>query len=908
VNVDIPLYQLSVVCGPSGSGKSSLAFDLLVGEGRRCASYKRGSIDFLPPTIGLDQRRFPSLHCTLEEWMGRPKGEEKERIRTLLRQLGVHYLGMERIVSSLSGGELQRVRLAMLAARGGNHLLYVLDEPSSGLHAEDRDRLIGLLCSMRDRGNTIVVVEHDEEMILHADHVIEMGWGSGDEGGYVLNQGELSASLPTGSYICRPRQLRNDPMGMEQWLSVANANHQNLKSIECHIPLCKLSVVTGVSGAGKSTLVREHIAPLYDRVVDLFPSFSFRHHRATPLTYLGVLRPITDLLACLPEAKKRGYTAQRLRDFFRKQEEGTDLENMQYKGKTLRDMTSMSLREWKEHFATIPWIESRLHNVERVGIGYLKAQQLLSSLSEGEAQRLRLVKAITQRKKKGKKKESTLYLLDEPMRGLHGKEVTQMKQMMHALVQGGHTVLCIEHHLDLIADADWVIDLGPEGGERGGYLTGQGTPTQIAKQSTATGRALRRHLFLYERFQQRERAGSNTFHPGRCFPLMVFSHDGSRPSSPRTMEIGWEETTVSIPLYSICFLTSADLFKRVITAGKRSYIELLPPKKRVERLSKFTSSGRDQNVPPLRGIPPLPISLAHWLQQELAELFVAHGKVEQGSVMEVVETIKQRCGNGRIELFAYVGESEEPLVWEQKGYEYTEGWIRVDVLRKKKEQRLLHSLQKASDLGRGRVCYCDDGCLHEVHEVYVCQDRKHEGMFSTPPQSSQRRCVSCSGVGCSGVDCAGCPQGGRDRSDRVRLKGKTIDQWRSLALSEVAEGLYHPYQWKSSRVEALLQAGFGDLSLNRLTETLPFRRQILLRWACAQGEALSGWMYLSEWSSSVLSGVPPDKEEEFFCIFLGVWKRLKNRGNNVILRVHGELEGRQMVSKALKQRYDIYLL
>ncbi|RKQ60640.1 excinuclease ABC subunit A [Thermovibrio guaymasensis] len=476
--------------------------------------------------------------------------EIKNRLKFLI-DVGLDYLTLDRRTSTLSGGESQRIRLATQVGSRLSGVLYVLDEPSIGLHQRDNRRLIETLKGLRDLGNTVIVVEHDVETIESADFVVDMGPGAGVHGGEVVAAGtpeELkeSENSLTGKYLSRKLQIevpkeRRKPT--EKWLRVVGAREHNLKNITVKFPLGLFTCVTGVSGSGKSTLVNEILykalareiykskvipgehdridgVELVDKVVRVDQSPIGRTPRSNPATYVDVFTPIRELFAATPEARARGYKKGRFsfnvpggrceackgdgvikvemhflpdvyvtcdvcggRRFNRETLEIT------YKGKNIYDVLEMTVEEAMEFFKNHPKIFNKLKTLYDVGLGYIKLGQPATTLSGGEAQRVKLAKELSKRAT-----GNTVYILDEPTTGLHIHDVKKLIDVLQRLVDKGNTVIIIEHNLDLIKCADWIIDLGPEGGDEGGRVVAAGTPEDVARSDTWTGKFLREVL------------------------------------------------------------------------------------------------------------------------------------------------------------------------------------------------------------------------------------------------------------------------------------------------------------------------------------------------------------------------------------------------------------------------------
>jgi excinuclease ABC subunit A len=470
-----------------------------------------------------------------------------------LRNVGLEYLTMSRASGTLSGGESQRIRLASQIGSGLTGVLYVLDEPSIGLHQRDNERLLATLRRLRDLGNTVLVVEHDEDAIRSADYLIDMGPAAGVHGGQVIAAGKPEEVMAhpdsvTGQYLSGVKQIavpsERRPGHKGQFLRIVNARENNLKNVTVDIPLGTFTCVTGVSGGGKSTLVvetlykalakrmngaREHPAAhdriegveLLDKIVDIDQSPIGRTPRSNPATYTGCFTPIRDWFAGLPEAKARGYQPGRFSfnvkggrceacqgdgvikiemhflpdvyvqcDVCKGKRYNRETLEVTFKGKSIADVLDMTVEEGAEFFRAVPAIRDKLLTLQRVGLGYIHVGQPATTLSGGEAQRVKLAKELS-RRATGK----TLYILDEPTTGLHFEDVRKLLEVLHALVEQGNTVLVIEHNLEVIKTADWIIDLGPEGGNGGGRVVAEGTPEQVADvPESYTGQYLRPYL------------------------------------------------------------------------------------------------------------------------------------------------------------------------------------------------------------------------------------------------------------------------------------------------------------------------------------------------------------------------------------------------------------------------------
>jgi excinuclease ABC subunit A len=477
--------------------------------------------------------------------------EIRERLR-FLEDVGLDYLTLDRASSTLSGGESQRIRLATQIGSALTGVLYILDEPSVGLHQRDNKRLLNTLTRLRDLGNTVIVIEHDGETIAAADHVVDMGPGAGEHGGWVVSQGAPAQIMAdpasiTGAYMSGRRSIpvpKRRRKADGRFLELRGATGNNLKDINVRIPLGMFTCVTGVSGSGKSTMVidtlhrrlmqhlhqsRELAAPVrsvlgiehIDKVIDIDQSPIGRTPRSNPATYTGVFTPIRELYSNLPDSRARGYGPGRysfnvkggrceacegdgliriemhfLPDVFvtcevcgGKRYNRETLE-IRYKGKNIAEFLAMSVAEAQQFMQSIPRIREKLQTLMEVGLDYIKLGQSATTLSGGEAQRVKLSKELSKRAS-----GRTLYILDEPTTGLHFADISKLLRVLDSLVETGNTVIMIEHNMDVVKTADYIIDLGPEGGDHGGFVVAAGTPEEIAANpASITGQYLRKYL------------------------------------------------------------------------------------------------------------------------------------------------------------------------------------------------------------------------------------------------------------------------------------------------------------------------------------------------------------------------------------------------------------------------------
>lgn len=475
---------------------------------------------------------------------------EIEARMQFLNNVGLSYLSLDRSADTISGGEAQRIRLASQIGSGLTGVMYVLDEPSIGLHQRDNDRLIKTLQDLRDLGNSVIVVEHDEDMIRAADFVLDMGPGAGEHGGHIVAQGtpqELTQNPRslTGQYLNGTRRIDIGPRRPvtpdQDWLRLKGARGNNLKDVELAIPAGRLVCITGVSGSGKSTLINDTLATAvaqklhraqtepapydtlegldyFDKIINVDQSPIGRTPRSNPATYTGMFTPIRELFAGVPESRTRGYDPGRFSfnvkggrceacqgdgvvkvemhflpdmyvpcDVCKGKRYNRETLDIRYRGRNVSQVLDLTVEQAMEYFDAVPSVARKLATLIDVGLSYLRLGQSATTLSGGEAQRVKLSLELSKRST-----GRTLYILDEPTTGLHFQDIALLLDVLRKLVEGGNTVVIIEHNLDVIKAADWVIDMGPEGGDKGGYIIAQGTPDDIANTPESyTGRYLK---------------------------------------------------------------------------------------------------------------------------------------------------------------------------------------------------------------------------------------------------------------------------------------------------------------------------------------------------------------------------------------------------------------------------------
>lgn len=587
-------------------------------------------------TIGECQKFFQNLKLSPQELLIADEllKEIRQRLQFLM-EVGLHYLTLDRTAPTLSGGEAQRVRLASQIGCGLVGITYILDEPSIGLHPRDNRKLIDTLKHLRNMGNTVIVVEHDEETIWEGDRIVDFGPLAGSQGGEILVNGSLTDLLQhpesiTGAYLSGrleipiPKKRRKKG---KTGLEIIGASHHNLKNLSVNIPLGVFVAVTGVSGSGKSSLISDILHPALsnylhggehtvgdhkaiqgideiDKVIAIDQSPIGRNPRSNPATYIKLFDEIRDLFTKLPESQARGYKPGRfsfnVKEGSCSQCEGmgqvkVDMDFMEdawvdcplcktkrfdhetlsvlYKGKNIYDILEMTIAEALDFFENIPSIKHKLNTMKQVGMDYIKLGQSSTTLSGGEAQRIKLAKELV-RPSTGK----TLYILDEPTTGLHFHDIKHLLEVLHTLVSKGNTVLVIEHNMDVVKTADWIVDLGPEGGEGGGLLVAEGTPEQIAKLKTPTGHAVQHALFA----NHKEKSAAT-----------IKSKKAPSPKEDQTIReitiTGAEQNnlkhlSLSIPREKLTVCTgpsgsgkSSLAFDTIYAEGQRRYIESLSP-------------------------------------------------------------------------------------------------------------------------------------------------------------------------------------------------------------------------------------------------------------------------------------------------------------------------------------------
>jgi excinuclease ABC subunit A len=478
--------------------------------------------------------------------------EIRERF-TFLVDVGLNYLSLNRSADTLSGGEAQRIRLASQIGAGLVGVMYILDEPSIGLHQRDNERLLKTLIRLRDLGNTVIVVEHDEEAIAAADYVVDIGPGAGIHGGQIVAEGSVeeirnSEKSITGKFLSGARSIaipKKRHSGKGKTLSVKGAKGNNLQSVDLNIPIGVFTCITGVSGSGKSTLINETLYPaaaitlnkattlkaaphekitglnLLDKCIDINQSPIGRTPRSNPATYTGIFTPVREIFAATQEARSRGYAPGRFSfnvkggrceacqgdgvtkvemhflpdiyvpcDVCKGKRYNRETLDIHFKGKNIHQVLDMTIEDARDFFDAIPAIARKLQTLVDVGLSYIKLGQSATTLSGGEAQRVKLSKELSKRDT-GK----TLYILDEPTTGLHFHDIEQLLAVLHRFRDHGNTVVVIEHNLDVIKTADWVIDLGPEGGSGGGQIIAEGTPEEVSQvKGSHTGQFLKSTL------------------------------------------------------------------------------------------------------------------------------------------------------------------------------------------------------------------------------------------------------------------------------------------------------------------------------------------------------------------------------------------------------------------------------
>ena len=546
VREELAKYQNNKPCPTcEGTRLRTEARNVKVGEGTQARAIYE--VSNLPLGKALEYFKTLELKGAKKEIASKIISEIGSRL-SFLNDVGLNYLSLDRSADTLSGGEAQRIRLASQIGSGLTGVMYVLDEPSIGLHQRDNDRLIGTLKHLRDLGNSVLVVEHDEDMIRASDYVIDIGPGAGEHGGKIIAQGtpsEIQAhpTSLTGAYLSGKEGIaipKNRILKGDKSLKILGATGNNLKNVDIEIPLGLLTCVTGVSGSGKSTLINDtlhhavaqhlygsHAEPAthkeiqglehFDKVINVDQSPIGRTPRSNPATYTGLFTPIRELFAGVPASRERGYEAGRFSfnvrggrcetcegdgvlkvemhflpdvyvpcDVCHSKRYNRETLDIRYKGKNIHEVLAMTIEQAHEFFEAVPTVKRKLKTLLDVGLGYVKLGQSATTLSGGEAQRVKLSLELSKRDT-----GRTLYILDEPTTGLHFHDIQLLLKVIHTLKKHGNTIVIIEHNLDVIKTADWVIDLGPEGGGGGGEIVAVGTPEDVAKvKKSYTGKYL----------------------------------------------------------------------------------------------------------------------------------------------------------------------------------------------------------------------------------------------------------------------------------------------------------------------------------------------------------------------------------------------------------------------------------
>ncbi|WP_038369365.1 excinuclease ABC subunit UvrA [Brackiella oedipodis] len=562
VKEELSRYRTTIECPEChGARLREAARHVFIGQaprqdgGQGLAIYE---VEALPLNEALDW--FENLELSAaKQTIAMPILREIMSRLAFLNNVGLKYLSLDRRTNTISGGEAQRIRLAGQIGSGLSGVMYVLDEPSIGLHQRDNDRLIQTLCQLRDIGNSVIVVEHDEDMIKAANYVVDMGPGAGEHGGQIIAQGsptevmQNSQSL-TGAYLKGDLQIlqkQHRPVDADAvpWLQLSGCSGHNLKHVDLSLPLQRLVCVTGVSGSGKSTLINDTLAALLarelnrakltpapfkqiqglealDKIINVDQSPIGRTPRSNPATYTGMFTPIRELFASTAEARARGYDSRRFSfnvkggrcehcqgdgvikvemhflpdvyvpcDVCHGKRYNRETLEIRYRGLNISEVLELTVEEALPYFDAVPAIEKKLQTLMDVGLGYIRLGQSATTLSGGEAQRIKLSQELSKRST-----GNTLYVLDEPTTGLHFADIDLLLQVLNQLVDKGNSVVVIEHNLDLIQNADWIIDMGPEGGSGGGQIIATGSPEQIAATPNShTGHYLNKHLQRHHR-------------------------------------------------------------------------------------------------------------------------------------------------------------------------------------------------------------------------------------------------------------------------------------------------------------------------------------------------------------------------------------------------------------------------
>jgi excinuclease ABC subunit A len=912
---------------------------------------------------------------------------------TFLQDVGLGYLTLSRPTTTLSGGEFQRVRLASHIGSGLTGITYVLDEPSIGLHPVDNDRLIHALQTLRDRGNTVIVVEHDEQMMRSADWILDFGPGAGSYGGSLLYQGPLSGLEPishsaTSDYLFgrssisarEGRLLTSD--APTKFLRLTGACHRNVDNVDLTLPLERFVAITGVSGSGKSSLIFETLLPALshaphgrfrsltgqeqiDGVVHIDQSPIGRTPRSTPATYCGVFDHIRNLFASLPASKARGWTAGRFS--FNVKEgschtcQGTghvavdmdfletayvlcptchgrrfDAETLsvRYKGHSILDVLTMTCREAYDVFNTIPSIAASLETLMNVGLDYIKLGQSATTLSGGEAQRLKLAKELAR-----PAKEKMLYLFDEPTTGLHAHDIARLLNVLHALVARGHSVVVIEHNMDLVQTADWVIDMGPGAGVNGGKIIAEGTPQAIAQLSTPTGLALHRVLSPQpppqsHKSRPQTRTRTISIHGARQHTLKNLSLE--IPNNAFTAIVGPSGSGKSSLACDTLFAEGQRQYIESLSPYARQYIRQ-QPKAAVDAISGLpppvAGTQRDSDANPrstigtiteiydhLRvlwahlGTPHCPKTgepiimmtpdriadtILSWETEAPLVIAAPIPSMTSATIEAAIDSYRKR-GYSRIRINGhFLNLDDDPIPSLTRGRRVRLDII-IDRLRPSPHERgrLLASIEEACQHGDRHLVVIRDGIDHSfslssmVTETGQTYDDITAQTFAFNTHAGM--CPECEGLGqVDGRQCRSCKGTRLNPVARyVTIGNYSIADFSAMPVNEarswfrsmitpmdVEKPIRRLIDEIDHRLALIDEFGVGYLSLDRQADTLSKGESHRIRLASQVGSKLSGLLYVLEEPST---GLHPADAEKLMTVF----SQLQARGNTIVAVDH----------------------
>ena len=906
-----------------------------------------------------------------------------------LQQVGLGYLSLSRQSTTLSGGEFQRVRLASQIGSSLTGITYVLDEPSIGLHPADNERLIEALLELRNRGNTVIVVEHDEQMMRSSDWILDFGPGAGSLGGSLLYQGSLrdfkkAKHSPTSNYLFGRTEIQPNGTNkslITKKLCLHGVCHRNISDLTLEIPLERFVAITGVSGSGKSSLIFETLFPaLSEKNPDHYSSITGREHidavrhidqtpigrtpRSNPATYSGVFDEIRELFASLPESKARGWTAGRFSfnvkqgscttcegmgqvsidmDFLEKawvqcpscegRRFDTETLSVRYKGASILDVLNMTCREAYEFFSSIPSIKSKLNSLLKAGLEYIQLGQSATTLSGGESQRLKIAKELAR-----PSIQKTLYLLDEPTTGLHTHDISRLLDALHEIVAQGNTVVVIEHNMDLVKTADWVIDMGPGAGVHGGKIIAQGRPEEIAQLPTATGIAL--HHVLSKKPQKIKSSTERSTHNNN-----IISVRGARQNTLKNLSFDLPKNSFIAVVGPSGSGKSSLAFDTLFAESQRQYVESLSPYAR-----QYIHQMQKSLVDSISGLPPtiasfqresgsnprstvgtitevydylrvfwsrlglphcpktkLPIEtmskervadIVHsWEEETPLSILAPISSMTTTNVAAQIDAFK-KLGYSRIRLNRHILDINDPLPPLVSGRTVTLDLV-VDRLKASQGERgrLIASIEEASRRGDNSFIIIRNGedRLFSLSSIVVETGESYPEITAQTFafNTAAGMCLACEGIGkVDSSPCLACNGtrlnplarhvtiGNLSIADFCRMPISNARQWLNTSISASLEKpIRRLFEEIDSRLRLIDELGVGYLSIDRCADTLSNGEAQRVRLASQIGSNLSGLLYILDEPTTGLH--PIDTER-----LIGVLKKLQSLGNTIVAVDH----------------------